>query len=93
MESVAKNMLENGRTMLRSLGERGVEKNFLKLDQYQVTPNRMLSDYVLLQGYRNLINELESEEFTDVKQQIVAEIVMFETELIKRNLLEEACAI
>jgi hypothetical protein len=90
MRSMVKNTVKNSRTILEAIGKRGVERNFVKLDQYQIAPNEALSDYVLLEGYRNLINELENEPQSNIKENLIVEIARFEVELTRRNLLDES---
>jgi hypothetical protein len=90
MVNATKSVIRNGRSLFRAMGERGIEKNFAQLDQFRIKANDRLSDHLLVQGYMYLISELENEADTDVKKKLMDEIVMFEAELIKRDLLESA---
>jgi hypothetical protein len=88
MVNATKSVIRNGKSLFRALGERGIEKNFAQLDQFQIKANDRLSDHLLVQGYMHLISEIENEADAGLKKKLMDEIVMFETELIKRDLLE-----
>lgn len=93
MQNTERNILENEAALLRPLSERWIEQDFKESSQHQIATIKMLSDYALLHGYRHLIDELESEEKPDLKERLLNEINLFETELTSRSLLDKALAI
>jgi hypothetical protein len=93
MKSTETNILDDRKTLLKTWGERGIKRDFIKSGRCQLTPSGTLSDYVLLESYRHLISELENEELPELREKLVKEIVTFEAELTNRNLLDKANAI
>jgi hypothetical protein len=76
--------------MLNSFGKRNVEKYFQNVDQFRSAPARRLSDFTLLRGYKVLVEEIENESNSNIRQLLVNSLLEIEMELKKRNLLNEA---
>jgi hypothetical protein len=76
--------------MLDSFGKRNVEKYFQNVDQFRPAPTKRLSDFTLLRGYKILVEEIENESNSNVRQLMVNNLLEFEMELKKRNLINEA---
>jgi hypothetical protein len=90
MLTAAKYILKETRNILNAFGKRNVEKYFQNVDQFRAAPARKLSDFTLLRGYKVLMDEIENESNSNVRQLLVNSLLEIETELKKRNLLNEA---
>jgi hypothetical protein len=90
MVYMAKKLLRDGRALIRTIGDRGIERHFQKVDQFRYSRISKLSNFVLIRGYKVIMEELENESNSDVRQLLVNNLLEIETELKKRDLLDDA---
>jgi hypothetical protein len=89
MSITARKLLEEGKTFIRMIGDRGIERHFQKVDQFKCAPTKKLSDFVLIHTYKALQVEIDNEANSGVRRFLVKDLLEAEEELKKRNLFDK----
>ncbi|MBI4733424.1 MAG: hypothetical protein HY779_01125 [Rubrobacteridae bacterium] len=90
MRQVVKKIIANSKGWLRTVGDRGIERHFQKINYSRFGANRSLSNFTLIRKYRCLIDELEYERDPYMQRIIADDLASVESELRRRCLLRDA---